>query len=155
MAFAAHNQERDLPLGELIVRAGLLSSVQLDAALAVARASGRRLGEVLVEDELVDERELAQIVAQQEGLEFVDLGKHDLDHEALDLLSESSARRYLALPYKLEGTAVCVVIADPSDDAALDAVLGEMERPVRFVVATRAEVESALREAFGEPFPAA
>ena len=155
MAFAAHNQERDLPLGELIVRAGLLSSVQLDAALAAARASGRRLGEVLVEDELVDERELAQIVAQQEGLEFVDLGKHDLDHEAIDLLSESSARRYLALPYKLEGTAVCVVIADPSDDAALDAVLGEMERPVRFVVATRTEVEAALREAFGEPFPAA
>ena len=155
MAFAAHNQERDLPLGELIVRAGLLSSVQLDAALAAARASGRRLGEVLVEDELVDERELAQIVAQQEGLEFVDLGKHDLDHEALDLISESSARRYLALPYRLEGTAVCVVIADPSDDAALDAVLAEMERPVRFVVATRTEVEAALREAFGEPFPAA
>jgi hypothetical protein len=155
MAFAAHNQERDLPLGELIVRAGLLSSVQLDAALAAARASGRRLGEVLVEDELVDERELAQIVAQQEGLEFVDLGKHDLDHEALDLLSESSARRYLALPYKLEGTAVCVVIADPSDDAALDAVLGEMERPVRFVVATRTEVEAALREAFGDPFTVA
>jgi type IV pilus assembly protein PilB len=155
MAFAAHNQERDLPLGELIVRAGLLSSVQLDAALAAARASGRRLGEVLVEDELVDERELAQIVAQQEGLEFVDLGKHDLDHEALDLLSESAARRYLALPYKLEGTAVCVVIADPSDDAALDAVLGEMERPVRFVVATRTEVEAALREAFGDPFTAA
>jgi len=155
MAFAAHNQERDLPLGELIVRAGLLSSVQLDAALGAARASRRRLGEVLVEDELVDERELAQIVAQQEGLEFVDLGKHDLDHEALDLLSESSARRHLALPYRLEGTAVCVVIADPSDDAALDAVLGEMERPVRFVVATRTEVEAALREAFGDPFTAA
>jgi type IV pilus assembly protein PilB len=152
MAFAAHNQERDLPLGELIVRAGLLSSVQLDAALAAARASGRRLGDVLVEDELVDERELAQIVAQQEGLEFVDLGKHDLEHEALDLLSESSARRYLALPYKLEGTAVCVVIADPSDDAALHAVLAEMERPVRFVVATRTEVEAALGEAFGDPF---
>ena len=155
MAFAAGNQERDLPLGELIVRAGLLSSVQLDAALASARASGRRLGEVLVEDELVDERGLAQIMAQQEGLEFVDLGKHDLDHEALDLLSESSARRYLALPYKLEGTAVCVAIADPADDAVLDAVLEEVDRPVRFVVATRTEVEAALREAFGEPFTAA
>jgi hypothetical protein len=154
MAFAAHN-ERDLPLGELIVRAGLLSSVQLDAALAAARATGRRLGEVLIEDELVHDRELAQIVAQQEGLEFIDLGKHDLDDEAVDLLSESSARRYLALPYKLEGTAVCVAIADPADDAALDAVLDEVERPVRFVVATRTEVEAALREAFGEPFAAA
>jgi len=155
MAFAAHNQERDLPLGELIVRAGLLSSVQLDAALAAARATGRRLGEVLVDDELVDERELAQIVAQQEDLEFVDLGKHDLDHEAVDLLSESSARRYLALPFRFEGFAVCVAIADPADDAALDAVLEEVERPVRFVVATRTEVDSALREAFGEPFSAA
>lgn len=155
MAFAAGNQERDLPLGELIVRAGLLSSVQLDAALASARSSGRRLGEVLVEDELVDERGLAQVVAQQEGLEFIDLGKHDLEHEAVDLLSEPSARRYLALPYKLEGSAVCVVIADPSDDAALDAILEEVDRPVRFVVATRTEVESALREAFGEPYAAA
>ena len=155
MAFVAGYQERDLPLGELIVRAGLLSSVQLDAALASARSSGRRLGEVLVEDELVDERGLAQVVAQQEGLEFIDLGKHDLEHDAVDLLSESSARRYLALPYKLEGSAVCVVIADPSDDAALDAVLEEVDRPVRFVVATRTEVESALREAFGEPYAAA
>ena len=155
MAFAAHNQERDLPLGELIVRAGLLSSVQLDAALAAARATGRRLGEVLVDDELVDERELAQIVAQQEDLEFVDLGKHDLDHGAVDLLSESSARRYAALPFRFDGFAVCVAIADPADDAALDAILAEIERPVRFVVATRTEVDSALHEAFGEPFPAA
>jgi hypothetical protein len=155
MAFAAHNQERDLPLGELIVRAGLLSSVQLDAALAAARSSGRRLGEVLVEDELVDERELAQIVAQQEGLEFIDLGKHDLDDQAVDLLSETSARRYVALPYRFEGSAVSVAIADPADDAALDAVLAEVPRPVRFVVATRTEVESAIREAFGDPFTAA
>jgi type IV pilus assembly protein PilB len=155
MAFAAHNQERDLPLGELIVRAGLLSPMQLDVALAAARASGRRLGEVLVEDELVNPRELAQIVAQQEGLEFIDLGKHDLQHEAVDLLSESSARRYGAIPYRIEGSAVCVAIADPADDAALDVILDEVPRPVRFVVATRTEIDAALEEAFGEPFAAA
>jgi len=155
MAYAAHNQERDLPLGELIVRAGLLSSVQLDAALAAARATDRRLGEMLVEDELVDERALAQIVARQEGLEFIDLGKFDLDDEAVDLLSETCARRYSALPYRIEGPAVCVAIVDPSDDEALDAVLAEMPRPVRFVVATRNEVDSAIAEAFGEPFAAA
>src|SRR4029453_4961629 len=109
MAFAAGHQERDLPLGELIVRAGLLSSVQLDAALASARSSGRRLGEVLGEGELVDERGPAQVVARQEGLEFIDLGKHDLEHEAVDLLSESSARRYLAIAFNLEGSARWVV----------------------------------------------
>jgi hypothetical protein len=155
MASAAHNQERDLPLGELIVRAGLLSSLQLDAALAASRATGRRLGEVLVDDELVDERELAQVMAKQEGLDFVDLGKHDLDDDAVDLLSESSARRHGAIPYRFENSAVCVAIADPADGTALDALLDEIPKPVRFVVATRTEVDAAIREAFGEPFAAA
>ncbi|HEX5469526.1 MAG TPA: hypothetical protein VFW80_10820 [Gaiellaceae bacterium] len=155
MAFAAHNEKRDLPLGELIVGSGLLSQLQLDAALAASRATGRRLGQVLVDDELVDERELAQVVARQEGLEFIDLGKYDLDDEAIDLLSERSARRYGALPYQFEDFAVCVAIVDPSDDDALDALLEEIPRPVRFVVATRTEVDAALNEAFGEPFAAA
>jgi type IV pilus assembly protein PilB len=155
MAFAAHNLQRDLPLGELIVRAGLLSSVQLDAALAASRATGRRLGEILVEDELVDDRELAQIVAQQEGLEFVDLGKVDLDHEAVDLISERSARRFAAIPYRFDGHALIVAIADPADDVALDTLLAEIPRNVHFVVVTRREVEAAIDEAFGEPFEAA
>ena len=36
---SAANHERDLPLGELIVRAGLVASNELYAALASARAS--------------------------------------------------------------------------------------------------------------------
>lgn len=155
MAFAARNPERDLPLGELIVRAGLLSALQLDAALAAARASGCRLGEILVEDELVDDRELAQIVARQEGLEFIDLGKHDLDDSAIDLISERSARRFAAIPYRFEGHAVVVAVADPADDLALDTLLSEIPHNVQFVVATRREVEAAIDEAFGEPFEAA
>src|SRR5919109_1162353 len=87
MASAA-NQERDLPLGELIVRAGLVASNDLYAALATARADRRRLGEVLLEQGLVDERGLARLVAEQEDLDFVDLGKYDLDPKAIELLSE-------------------------------------------------------------------
>jgi type IV pilus assembly protein PilB len=113
------------------------------------------LGDILVEDELVDERELAQIVARQEGLEFIDLGKHDLEDAAIDLLPEALARRFGALPYRLEGSAVCMAIADPTDDVALDALLAEIQRPIRFVVATPTEVDAALNEAFGEPFSAA
>jgi Type II secretion system (T2SS), protein E, N-terminal domain len=102
MASAAR-QERDLPLGELIVRAGLVASNDLYAALATARAAGRRLGEVLVEQGLVGERDLAQLVADQEGIEFVDLAKLDLDQKAVDLLSERTARRFRAIPFSRGG----------------------------------------------------
>jgi type IV pilus assembly protein PilB len=147
----AANQERDLPLGELIVRAGLVAPNDLYAALATARAAGRRLGEVLVEQKLVSERDLAQLVAEQEDLEFVDLAKLDLDRRAVELLSEQTARRYRAIPFRFDGGSVVVAVADPTDNRGLDAVVAEVPGGVRFVVAIESEVDAALAEAFGEP----
>ena len=149
MASAAH-QERDLPLGELLVRAGLVAPNDLVAALATARAGGRRLGEVLLEQGLVGERELARLVADQEDLEFVDLGKYDLDPGALELLSEPTARQFCAIPFRSDQRSILVAVADPTDSEGLDALVAEIPGGVRFVVAVRSEVEAALAEAFGE-----
>jgi hypothetical protein len=146
----AANQERDLPLGELVVRAGLVAPNDLYAALATARAAGRRLGEVLVEQGLVGERDLAQLVAEQEDLEFVDLAKVDLDQRAVDLLSEGTARRHRAIPFRFESGSVLVAVADPTDNAGLDAIVAEVPGGVRFAVAIASEVEAALLEAFGD-----
>jgi hypothetical protein len=149
MASAAH-QERDLPLGELLVRAGLVAPNDLVAALATARAARRRLGEILLEQGLVGERELARIVADQEELEFVDLGKYDLDRGALELLSERTARQFCAIPFRSDQRSTLVAVADPTDSEGLDALVAEIPGGVRFVVAVRSEVEAALAEAFGD-----
>ena len=146
----AASHEGDRPLGELIARAGLVAPNDLYAALAASRASRRRLGDVLLEQGLIGERELAQVVAQQEGLDFVDLGRLDLDPQAVALLSERASRRHRAIAFRSEGAATIVAIADPADDAALDAIVGEVPGGVRFVVATASEVEAALEEAFGD-----
>ena len=146
----AANQERDLPLGELLARAGLIAPNELYAALATARASGRRLGDLLVEQELVSERDLAMVVARQEGLEFVDLGKHDLDQQVVDVLSERTSRRYRAIAFHSGDGATIVAVADPTDNEGLDAIVAEVPGGVRFVVATADEVDAALTEAFGE-----
>jgi type IV pilus assembly protein PilB len=146
----AANHERDLPLGELLARAGLVALNELYAALATARASGRRLGDLLVEQQLVSERDLAMVVAQQEGLEFVDLGKHDLDQHAVDLLSERTCRSHQAIAFRSGDGATIVAVADPTDNEGLDAIVAEVPGGVRFVVATADEVDAALTEAFGE-----
>jgi MSHA biogenesis protein MshE len=145
----AENYDGDLPLGEVIARAGLVAPNELYAALATARAAGRRLGDVLLEHGLLGERDLARMVAGQEGLEFVDLGKLDLDQSAVDLLSERSSRRHRAVAFRSEGAATIVAVADPTDPEALDAIVAEIPGGVRFVVATAAEVDAALAEAFG------
>ena len=149
----AVTHEGDRPLGELIARSGLVASNDLYAALATSRATRRRLGDILLEQGLIGERDLSQLVAEQEGLDFIDLGKFDLDQEAVDLLSERTSRKHRAIAFRSEGPSTVVAVADPADNEGLDAIVEEVPGGVRFVVATASEVDAALAEAFGERRP--
>ena len=62
---------RDVPLGTLIFREGLLTEEQLEEALQDGMQRGKRLGEVLLERGLVSENDLGRLLAGQKGLQFV------------------------------------------------------------------------------------
>jgi hypothetical protein len=145
---------RDLPLGSLIVRDGIVRAADVRDALVEAQDTDRRLGEVLLARGWIRERDLARLLAQQEGLDFVDLGMVDLDERAVDCLPETVARANSAVAYGFAAKVLLVAIADPTDEPAMDAVREAAERRVRFVVATASEIAAALRDAFGEPFSA-
>ena len=123
--------------------------LELKDALEEVRQSGRRLGEVLIERGLIDERILAQRVAEQEDLPYVELGKYDVDRDAAALLPQRLAREHEAVAYAFNEWAVLVAVADPVDGFGLDALRRALGRPVHFVVATKSEIEAALDEAYG------
>src|SRR5262245_47086225 len=73
-------------LGELLVRAGLISGTQLDEALAEQRKNGRRLGSLLVELGLVSETQVTQILSQQLSVPWVSLHHIDFSRQLLNLV---------------------------------------------------------------------
>ncbi len=56
------------PLGDLLIKAGRLTSAQLDSALALQRDAGLRLGEILVRNGWLTERELRALLVFQKRL---------------------------------------------------------------------------------------
>jgi hypothetical protein len=58
------------PLGELLVERALLSTDQLEHALAEQAQSGRRLGEIIVAAGLVSRERLTQVLLEQCGLDL-------------------------------------------------------------------------------------
>jgi hypothetical protein len=58
------------PLGRLLVEQGLLTDDELERALAVQQATGRRLGETIVELRFVSGPDLASALATQYGIEL-------------------------------------------------------------------------------------
>ena len=52
-------------LGEMLLRRAMISQENLDRALAEQKGSKRRLGEILVEMNLITHAELAQLLEEQ------------------------------------------------------------------------------------------
>jgi hypothetical protein len=134
---------RDIPLGTLVHRAGLLTAEQLEGALAEGSSSGKRLGEVLIDRGLLAERQVAELIAGQKGMPFVEVRPDSVDPEATRLLPQIAARQFGALAIALEDGIPVVAIADPADQDVIDFLDERIEGEYRLVVAARAEIERA------------
>ncbi len=132
-------------LGALLLRDGLVTAEQLEAALLEQEETGHRLGEILVERHWLSGTGLARVLAEQHGLEFVELREGDVDPEAVALLPEKFAQRYRALPVRfLDEDLVLVVVADPTDVLGADDLRLALGVNVRFAVAERLDLERAI-----------
>ena len=74
-------------IGEVVVDLGFADRETVDEAVEVARAQGRPTGLVLVEQGVLRHDQLARVVAERFGLDYVDLAVYDLDMGAASLLS--------------------------------------------------------------------
>jgi type IV pilus assembly protein PilB len=105
-----------LRLGELLVRNAQATQEHVDQALELQPVLRKRLGEILVEKRWTTSRAVAEALAAQYGLDFVDLTQVAVDARAAGLVQEGFAHTHQALPVRMLGdNLVQVVIADPSN----------------------------------------
>ncbi|MHB0886389.1 MAG: GspE/PulE family protein [Bacillota bacterium] len=132
-------------LGDILIDAKLLTPSQLESALEVKKASGSRLGEVLVGLGLVADIDIAQALARQLSVPYVSPEQIRVDHEVAKIISEQSARRYWAVPVAKDGNAITVAMSDPLNVFALDDISLLTGAEVRPVVTTDRGIEKAIQ----------
>ena len=66
-------------LGEILVKKGLLTEDKLKEALDAQKQTTLRIGELLVDLGYVDQTQVLEAVADQEGLKYVDLERFSID----------------------------------------------------------------------------
>jgi MSHA biogenesis protein MshE len=131
-------------LGELLVQQNLLTEEQLKLALDQQKKTGHKLGRVIVEIGYVTEEGLSEALARQLSVPFVNLKVFDVKPDIVKLLPESQARRFRALVLEKAGERLRVAMADPTDLFAYDELARILRREIEPAVVT----ESALLAAF-------
>jgi hypothetical protein len=138
----------DAPLGTLIFRAGLLPAETIENALEEGVKTGRRLGEILVERNLIKEEDLTRLLAGQKGLPYVSLRERAVEPAAARLLAEDQARLFTALPIGFEEGVPVVAVADPTNDVLNRNIREALGQEARFVVVARSELNDVITEIF-------
>src|SRR3984957_14716781 len=124
-------------IGEVVVDLGFADRETVDEAVEMARTQGRPTGLVLVEEGVLRHDQLARVVAERFGLDYVDLTVFDLDMGAVNLLNQDASKRYQAVPigFTEDGT-LLLAMADPTNVLTIDDVAMMTGRRVRPVAAS-------------------
>ena len=131
-------------LGDVLVQQRLISQEQLQQTLELQRTTGKKMGRLLIETGIITEELLANGLARQLRIPFVNLKSFPFRADVVRLLPEAAARRFKALVLEDRGDTLLVALGDPLDLFAYD----ELVRILKRNVAIAAAPESQLGPAF-------
>ncbi|MHB0973129.1 MAG: GspE/PulE family protein [Thiobacillus sp.] len=141
---SAKSGRQKIRLGDLLVQQKVISDEDLSIALAAQKKSGRRLGRIIVESGLAGENDIAQALARQLGIPFVDLRKFNPDASILQLLPETQARRFRAIPLARRDGDIFVGMADPTDLTAYDEIARMIQDDIQLAVVAEGDLLAAI-----------
>jgi len=118
-------------LGDLLLEKKLIKESQLEIALRVQALTGAMLGEVLLQLGFLSGRDLAQCLAEQHGLPYIDLREiQGISEDLLKRFPKEVTREAGFLPLE-ENHELHIVVTDPANLRAFDVAQAISKKPVK------------------------
>lgn len=131
-------------LGDMLIQQGLITPEQLEHALKQQKETGHKLGRILVDNSFVTERKIAEGLAHQLNLLFVDLNQLSLNPSIIQKLPETLARRFRAVVIADNGDHYQIGMVDPTDIFAYDEINRLLQRDIELAVVQETALLSAI-----------
>jgi type IV pilus assembly protein PilB len=136
-------------LGEMLVKAGLISPDQLEEALEAQKSNGEKLGFNLIRLGYVKEDEITQLLSEQYGVPSINLRHFEIDETVINLIPSEVAQKYLVLPVNRTGATLTISMADPTNVFAMDDIKFMTGYNVEPVVASEIAIREAIEKYYG------
>jgi len=131
-------------LGEMLIENNLITAEQLDNALELQRRQGGKLGEILVNQGLIKAEELAAVISVGLNVPLIDLKRHMVQPNALQLIPEDMARKHTLIPLDVVGDSLVVVMADPEDIRTIEDIKAQAKMRVEVALGIPSDIERAI-----------
>jgi type IV pilus assembly protein PilB len=136
-------------LGEMLLKAGLISQAQLQEALEAQKKNGGKLGFNLVKMGFVKEDDITQLLSDQYGVPSINLRHFEIDEGVVKLIPSEVSQKYLVVPVNRTGATLTIAMADPTNVFAMDDIKFMTGYNVEPVVASEVAIREAIDKYYG------
>src|ERR1043165_665851 len=137
-------------LGDILVGWGLMTPAQVEQANKLASGSGKRIGDVIVEQGFAKEDQVAKGLAKLFGYEYVDLAANGVGKQIdIKLLPEDLVKKHSILPLEKANGRLKLIIHDPGDLELLDMLRFRLNVEIEPRIAPRSQIKKFIEGAMG------
>jgi type IV pilus assembly protein PilB len=140
---------RKKKLGEILIESELITEEQLENALTIQQGKNKKLGKVLIELGYVDEMQVAETLTKQLKLQMVNCNDYSPPKEVLALVSKTTAEQRLVLPLELNGKYLTIVMANPLDWETIEDLSFETGLKISVAIAPESNILAAIEHYYG------
>lgn len=144
-------EEKDLnykikKIGEILVSMGAITPAEVHLILEQMESNQKRFGETGIAEGIFSEEILAQALAEQFRLPFVNLDETVPEAEVSESVPSNLPLKYRFLPLRHENGALVVAVADPTDVSAMDELELLLDSTLQVEVAPWSKIQRILEK---------
>lgn len=141
----------DVTIEELLGRSGVATPEQIEILKEEAARSRRPLQDLIIQNGLIDEKQLTVDFAHYIQIPFIELNPRDIPQEVLAKIPERIARQYNAVLFKIDPDGLMhLAMDDPDDVQAVDFIQKQIGGNTKIYIATRSNILDCLENYRGD-----
>jgi type IV pilus assembly protein PilB len=137
------------PLLALVKEMGMIDDLQLEEVQEEVSRSGKPMGQVLADLDVVPLDQQLDLIADHLGTEVVDLKEISFEEELLKTIPSTTARMYQVLPISDWGDTLRVTMADVLNPSVIDELGFIIKKEIQVVVADPTQVMDIIDKHYG------
>lgn len=131
-------------LGEVLLHENLVTKEQIEEALGEQAQTGELLGEILVRKGYVSEKNIAETIATQYSFPYLEPDQYYISSEVVQLLPVEVVDKHSVLPLDRFGDLLTIVVAGPLHEDVLQEIEEITGCQVQIFISTVTAVRKAI-----------
>jgi len=142
------SKQKKIRVGDLLVNEGLINQTDLQNALSEQKKSGHKLGQVLINMQLITEEQMLTVLSEHLHIPLINLRHYQYSKDIVKLIPEMIARRFRSIPLAKGEDGILIGMADPTDIFAYDQLSLLLKQPIQLAIVSETEIIQVIDQIY-------